>query len=48
MPCIERKSAVVARLLEAKAKSGKTFDDIAKEIGMCNVFVAQLFHRQVI
>eukprot|EP00246_Nothoceros_aenigmaticus_P013876 TRINITY_DN5012_c0_g1_i2.p1 TRINITY_DN5012_c0_g1~~TRINITY_DN5012_c0_g1_i2.p1 ORF type:complete len:167 (+),score=34.92 TRINITY_DN5012_c0_g1_i2:280-780(+) len=40
------KEALVARLLEAKKKTSKTFTQIAKEIGYTNAYTAQLFHRQ--
>ncbi|KAJ7558562.1 hypothetical protein O6H91_04G046200 [Diphasiastrum complanatum] len=43
---LKDKAVVVGRLLEAKAKSGKTFTQIAKETGLTNAYVGQLFHRQ--
>eukprot|EP00928_Gymnodinium_smaydae_P037329 TRINITY_DN25934_c0_g1_i1.p1 TRINITY_DN25934_c0_g1~~TRINITY_DN25934_c0_g1_i1.p1 ORF type:complete len:197 (+),score=29.11 TRINITY_DN25934_c0_g1_i1:74-664(+) len=43
---LEAKAALVLRLLAAKAASGKTFDDIADEIGLTNAYTANLFHAQ--
>lgn len=40
------KKDVVTRLLAAKAATGKTWDEIADALGLCNVYVAQLFRRQ--
>lgn len=40
------KKHVVAQLLAAKDASGKTYDELAKALGLCNVYVAQLFQRQ--
>lgn len=40
------KSALVERLLSAKAQSGLTFDDIAVKLGLTNAYVAQLFVGQ--
>lgn len=40
------KSALVARLLQAKKESGKTYNEIAKKTGLTNAYVAQLFRRQ--
>jgi cyanate lyase len=40
------KNEVVARLLSAKEDSGKTWDELGDKTGLCNVYVAQLFHRQ--
>jgi cyanate lyase len=37
----------VERLLAAKEASGKTFSQIAAEVGLTNVYTAQLFHNQV-
>eukprot|EP00250_Pteridium_aquilinum_P016389 c23082_g1_i1 orf=127-651(+) len=42
----EEKAALVRELLKAKAKSCKTFTQIAEEVGITNAFAAQLFHRQ--
>ncbi|KAH6557717.1 hypothetical protein KP509_1Z098700 [Ceratopteris richardii] len=42
----EEKAHLVKALLLAKESSGKTFSQIAEEIGVTNVFLAQLFHRQ--
>jgi len=44
-PSIE-KNELVAKLLEAKEASGKTYDELAEALGLCNVYVAQLFHAQ--
>jgi cyanate lyase len=41
-----RKEDVVARLLAAKEASGKSYDQLAEGLGLCNVYVAQLFRRQ--
>ena len=35
------------KLLEAKKASGKTYTQIAKEMGLTNMYTAQLFHNQV-
>jgi len=40
------KKELVSKLLEAKEKSGKTYDQIAKAVGLCNGYVAQLFQAQ--
>lgn len=40
------KQQVVAKLLALKESSGKTYDQIAEPLGLCNVYVAQLFRRQ--
>jgi len=40
------KAQVVQRLLQAKDASGKTFSQIAAEIGCTNVYAAALFHNQ--
>ncbi|KAF8015819.1 hypothetical protein BT93_H1381 [Corymbia citriodora subsp. variegata] len=40
------KATVVGRLQAAKHKSGKSFNQIAQETGLTNVFVAQLLKRQ--
>ncbi|MCH8313244.1 MAG: cyanase [Nitrospinae bacterium] len=37
---------LVEKLLAAKEASGKTYDQLAKALGLCNVYVAQLFHAQ--
>lgn len=37
---------MVARLLQAKKESGKTYNEIAKQTGLTNAYVAQLFRRQ--
>jgi len=36
----------VARLLAAKEKSSKSFTQIAKELGVTNIYAAQLFYNQ--
>ncbi|KAK2643726.1 hypothetical protein Ddye_018921 [Dipteronia dyeriana] len=40
------KSSVTNRLLSVKRKSGKTFNQLAEETGLTNVYVAQLLRRQ--
>ena len=42
----EEKAMMVKELLMAKSKSGKTFTQIAAEVGVTNAYAAQLFHRQ--
>lgn len=42
---MEKKEAVT-RLLALKQASGKTYDELAQALGLCNVYVAQLFRRQ--
>jgi cyanate lyase len=42
-----QKAALVARLLAAKEASGKTFSQIAEEVGLTNVYCTQLFYNQV-
>ncbi len=46
MATLQAKSALVTRLLEAKKKSGKTYNQIAEQTGLTNAYVAQLFRRQ--
>jgi cyanate lyase len=41
------KGELVQKLLEAKKASGKTYTQIAKEVGLTNLYTAQLFHNQV-
>lgn len=41
------KQALVSRLLSAKEATGKTFTQISKEVGLTNVYTAQLFYNQV-
>ena len=36
------------QLLEIKQASGKTYTEIAKEVGLTNLYTAQLFQNQVI
>lgn len=40
------KKELVKKLLEAKEKSGKTYDQIADKLGVANGYVAQLFQAQ--
>ncbi|KAK0607269.1 hypothetical protein LWI29_012359 [Acer saccharum] len=40
------KSSVTNRLLSVKRKSGKSFNQLAEETGLTNVYVAQLLRRQ--
>ncbi|RMH34225.1 MAG: cyanase [Nitrospirae bacterium] len=40
------KRAIVERLLAAKEASGKTYDELAEALQLCNVYVAQLFRLQ--
>jgi hypothetical protein len=40
------KAARVARLLAAKEASGRTFSEIAEEVGLTNVYTTQLFYGQ--
>jgi cyanate lyase len=40
------KRDVVAKLLALKEASGKTYTELAEALGLCNVYVAQLFRRQ--
>lgn len=42
-----QKGTLVARLIAAKEASGKTFSQIAQEVGLTNVYCAQLFYNQV-
>jgi hypothetical protein len=41
------KAQLVSSLLAAKEASGKTFSQIAKEVGLTNVYTTQLFYHQV-
>ena len=41
-----QKKEVVAKLLAAKDACGKTYDQLADDLGLANVYVAQLFRRQ--
>lgn len=41
------KEDLVYQLLQAKKASGKTFTQIAEEVGLTNLYTAQLFHNQV-
>ncbi|KIZ06424.1 cyanate lyase [Monoraphidium neglectum] len=45
-PLFDDKQAKVQRLITAKEKSGKTFSQIADEVGLTNVYTAQLFFNQ--
>lgn len=40
------KKEVVAKVLALKEKSGKTYDELADALGLCNVYVAQILRRQ--
>lgn len=40
------KASLVSRLLGLKERSGKTWSQIGREMGLTNVYVAQLFRRQ--
>eukprot|EP00188_Purpureofilum_apyrenoidigerum_P001907 Plantae.Rhodophyta-Purpureofilum_apyrenoidigerum.ctg21017.p2 GENE.Plantae.Rhodophyta-Purpureofilum_apyrenoidigerum.ctg21017~~Plantae.Rhodophyta-Purpureofilum_apyrenoidigerum.ctg21017.p2 ORF type:complete len:161 (-),score=47.19 Plantae.Rhodophyta-Purpureofilum_apyrenoidigerum.ctg21017:990-1472(-) len=40
------REAIVKRLLTKKELSGKTYDEIAGEVGLTNAMVGQIFHRQ--
>jgi len=40
------KKELVRRLQDAKKASGKTYDEIADAVGLCNGYVAQLFQHQ--
>ena len=42
------KKDLVRQLLEIKQASGKTYTKIAKEVGLTNLYTAQLFQNQVI
>ena len=42
------KKELVVKLLEAKRASGKTYSEIAKEVGLTNLYTAQLFQNQAI
>lgn len=41
-----QKGTLVARLIAAKEASGKTFSQIAAEVGLTNVYCTQLFYNQ--
>ncbi|MCO5581515.1 hypothetical protein L7F22_035400 [Adiantum nelumboides] len=43
---LEEKATLVKQLLQAKEQTGKTFTQIAAEVGITNAYAAQLFHRQ--
>src|SRR5207237_6792177 len=40
------KQEIVSKLLAAKEKSGKTYNELAEALGVTNVYVAQLLRRQ--
>ena len=40
------KDETVKKLLAAKKASGKTWDEIADAVGLCNAYTSQLFRRQ--
>ncbi|KAK7279250.1 hypothetical protein RJT34_24297 [Clitoria ternatea] len=42
----QNKGSIVARLQAAKQKSGKSYNQLAQETGLTNVYVAQLLRRQ--
>lgn len=44
--CTDDRETIVKRLLTAKELSQKTYDTIAQQVGMTNVMVGQIFHRQ--
>ena len=41
-----KKKELVTKLLAARIASGKTYDELGEALGLCNVYVAQLFHAQ--
>jgi len=43
---VMEKKDIVDRLLAVKNASGKTYDELANALGLCNVYVAQLFRLQ--
>ncbi len=40
------KKEIVTKLLAAKDSSGMSYDELASKLGLCNMYVAQLFRRQ--
>lgn len=40
------KKELVTKILDAKKASGKTYTEIAKELGLTNMYTAQLFQNQ--
>ena len=40
------KKELVTKLLDARIASGKTYDELGEALGLCNVYVAQIFHAQ--
>ena len=42
----DEKAALVSRLLSAKESSGLTFDQIADQLGLTNLYTSQLFMNQ--
>jgi len=40
------KEELVSKLLWAKEKSGRTFDELAQHLGYTNVYMAQIFYNQ--
>jgi hypothetical protein len=46
-PPARGKAQLVSGLLAAKEASRKTFSQIAKEVGLTNVYTTQLFYHQV-
>jgi cyanate lyase len=47
LPPASGKADAVTHLLKAKEASGKTFSQIAKAVGLTNIYTAQLFYHQV-
>jgi cyanate lyase len=43
---LRNKQALISRLITAKENTGKTFTQIAKDVGLTNVYTAQLFYNQ--
>ncbi|XP_054800525.1 cyanate hydratase isoform X2 [Prosopis cineraria] len=43
---MESKSTITSRLQDVKRKSGKSYNQLAGETGLTNVYVAQLLRRQ--
>jgi len=40
------KKELVTQLLAARVASGKSYDELSEALGLCNVYVAQLFRAQ--
>ena len=45
--CTAEKKQLVFELIGAKEETGKTYTQIANEIGLTNAYTAQLFYNQV-